>query len=80
MQIKLSGAALTASLLLATAAWASETATTQGATKLAQADDAPMVITPHPQNGPQVRPPARFGWAGRPLRTRPQRIGAATRR
>jgi hypothetical protein len=66
MQIKLWGAALAASLLLTTPAWAGETATTQGATKLAQADDAPMVITPHPQNGQQVPPPADSGGPGVP--------------
>jgi hypothetical protein len=71
MQIQLSGAALAASLLLATPAWASETATTQGATKLAQADDAPMVITPHPQNGHQVPPPADSGGPGVPYEPAP---------
>ena len=57
MQFKLSGAALAAILLLATPAWAGDTTTTQGTIRLAQADDAPMVITPHSQRD-QLPPPA----------------------
>jgi hypothetical protein len=71
MQLTLSSAAFAATLLLAAPAWAGETGTTQGAIKLAQADDAPMVITPHPQNGQQLPPPSDPGGPGVPYEPAP---------
>ena len=53
--IRLSAAVLTAILLFAAPALAGDA--TDGAIKLAQADDQPMVITPHPR-GEQLPPPS----------------------
>jgi hypothetical protein len=76
MRIEMSGAALAAILLLAPPALAADTAATPGAIKLAQADDQPMVITPHPQNGQQMPPPPDPGGPGVPYESAP---GGATR-
>jgi hypothetical protein len=66
MRIELSGAALAAILVVATPALAAETAPSQGTITLAQADDQPMVITPHPQNAQQLPPPSDPGGPGTP--------------
>jgi hypothetical protein len=71
MRIELSGAALGAILLLASPALAADGTATPGAIKLAQADDAPMVITPHPQNGQQLPPPSDPGGPGVPYEPAP---------
>jgi hypothetical protein len=76
MRIEMSGAALAAILLLAPPALAADSAATPGAIKLAQADDQPMVITPHPQNGQQMPPPPDPGGPGVPYESAP---GGATR-
>jgi hypothetical protein len=55
MQLTMPSVALAAILLLSASAWAGE-ARPQGAIKLAQADNAPMVITPQPR-GEQLPPP-----------------------
>lgn len=55
MQLTTPFVALAAILLLSASAWAGESAA-QGAIKLAQADDTPMVITPQP-HGEQLPPP-----------------------
>ena len=75
MRIEMSGAALAAILLLAPPALAADSAATPGAIKLAQADDQPMVITPHPQNGQQMPPPPDPGGPGVPYESAP---GGAT--
>ena len=75
MRIELSGAALAASLLLASPAVAADSTAMQGAIRLAQADDQPMVITPHPQNGQQLPPPSDPGGPGVPYEPTP---GGAT--
>jgi hypothetical protein len=75
MRIEMSGAALAAILLLAPPALAADSAATPGAIKLAQADDQPMVITPHPQNGQQMSPPPDPGGPGVPYESAP---GGAT--
>jgi hypothetical protein len=71
MRIELSGAALAAILLLAHPALAGESEATQGAVRPAQADDQPMVITPHPLNGQQLSPPADPGGPGIPYEPAP---------
>ena len=75
MRIEMSGAALAAILLLAPPALAADSAATPGAIKLAQADDQPMVITPHPQNGQQLPSASDAGGPGVPYEPAP---GGAT--
>ena len=67
MRIELSGAALAAILLLATG----ETAESQSTINIAQTDDQPMVITPHPPNAQQLPPPADPGGPGAPYQAAP---------
>ena len=67
MRIELSGAALAAILLLATG----ETAESQSTINIAQTDDQPMVITPHPPNAQQLPPPADPGGPGAPYQPAP---------
>jgi hypothetical protein len=71
MRIELSGAALAAILVVATPALAGETAPAQGTITLAQTDDQPMVITPHPQNAQQLPPPPDPGGPGIPYEPAP---------
>jgi hypothetical protein len=72
--IRLSAAVLAAILLFAAPALAGDT--TDGAIRLAQADDQPMVITPHPR-GEQLPPPsADPGGPGIPYEPAPGAGGA----
>ena len=72
--IRLSAAVLAAILLFAAPALAGDT--TDGAIRLAQADDQPMVITPHPR-GEQLPPPsADPGGPGIPYEPAPGTEGA----
>jgi hypothetical protein len=57
MLAAISVATLAAIPLLAAPAYAEDGSAARATIRLAQADDAPMVITPHPQPG-QLRPPA----------------------
>jgi len=73
MRIELSGAALATVLFvgLATPARAGDTTAAPGTIQIAQADDQPMVITPHPLNGQQLPPPADPGGPGVPYQAAP---------
>jgi hypothetical protein len=70
MQFKTPSAALAAILFVSGPAWAGEV-TPQSAIKLAQADNAPMVITPHPQEEHLPAPAPDPGGPGVPYEPAP---------
>jgi hypothetical protein len=70
MKMRLSAAAIAGILMFATSAFAGDT-TPHTAIRLAQADQQPMIITPHPQQGQMPPPSADPGGPGIPYEPAP---------